>query len=81
MEDELVRKRRWVSREEFLDMLGTSNQAAGFESLEIEAIRVYNSDDARQFLGAADFDVDTITSQIEGKFISAFVHARRVAKV
>jgi arsenite methyltransferase len=56
-------------------------QAAGFESIEIEATRVYNLDDAREFLGAAGLDVDTIASQIEGKFISAFVRARRATEV
>jgi hypothetical protein len=56
-------------------------QAAGFESIEIEATRVYNLDDAREFPGAAGLDVHTVASQIEGKFISAFVRTRRAAKV
>jgi chromate transporter len=35
MEDELVRRRNWVSREEFLDMLGASNLIPGPSSSEL----------------------------------------------
>jgi chromate transporter len=35
MEDELVRRRRWVSRDEFLDMLGASNLIPGPSSSEL----------------------------------------------
>jgi len=52
-------------------------KAAGFESVEIEATRIYNVDDAREFLGAAGIDVDVIAPQVEGKFISAFVRAKK----
>jgi arsenite methyltransferase len=55
-------------------------QTAGFESIEIEPTRVYNIEDAREFLGAAGLDVDTIASQVEGKFISAFVRALKPAR-
>lgn len=54
-------------------------QAAGFEAIEIEPTRIYNIEDAREFLGAAGLDVSTIASQVEGKFISAFVRARKPA--
>jgi arsenite methyltransferase len=54
-------------------------QAAGFESVEIDPTRVYNIEDAREFLGAAGLDVSTIASQVEGKFISAFVRAQKPA--
>ena len=53
--------------------------AAGFESIDIEPTRIYNVDDAREFLGAAGIDVDAIAKQVEGKFISAFVRARKPA--
>ena len=49
--------------------------AAGFESIEIEPTRVYNIDDARSFLSAKGIDVDAIASQVEGKFLSAFIRA------
>ena len=55
-------------------------QAARFESIEMEATRVYKVEDAREFLAAAGLDVDSIASQVEGKFISAFVRARKPVK-
>jgi ubiquinone/menaquinone biosynthesis C-methylase UbiE len=55
--------------------------AAGFEEIEIEATRVYSVEDARQFLTTQGIDVDAIAPQVEGKFVSAFVRARKpVAK-
>jgi arsenite methyltransferase len=48
---------------------------AGFEGIEIEATRVYNVEDARQFLAAEGVDVDAIAPQVEGKFASAFIRA------
>src|SRR5690348_14583838 len=50
---------------------------AGFESIDIEPTRVYNIEDARSFLSAEGVDVDTIARQVEGKFISAFVRAKK----
>jgi arsenite methyltransferase len=55
-------------------------QAAHFESIEIEATRVYKVDDAREFLASAGLDVNSIAAQVENKFISAFVRARKPAK-
>jgi SAM-dependent methyltransferase len=49
--------------------------AAGFGSIEIEPTRVYNIEDARAFLSSKDIDVGAIASQVEGKFMSAFVRA------
>jgi SAM-dependent methyltransferase len=54
--------------------------AARFESIEIEATRVYKVDDAREFLAAGGLDVDSIAAQVENKFISAFVRARKPAR-
>jgi arsenite methyltransferase len=51
--------------------------AAGFESVAIEPTRVYNAEDARAFLTSEGVDVDAIAPQIEGKFMSAFVRARK----
>src|SRR5690349_21487783 len=50
---------------------------AGFDSVEIEPTRVYNIEDARAFLNTEGVDVDAIASQVEGKFISAFVRAQK----
>jgi SAM-dependent methyltransferase len=55
-------------------------QAARFESIEIEPTRVYNVNDAREFLASAGLDVDAIAAQVQNKFISAFVRARKPAK-
>ncbi len=51
--------------------------AAGFESVHIEATRVYNVDDAREFLRTASIDADSIAPQVQDKFISAFVRAQK----
>jgi len=51
--------------------------AAGFKSIEIEPTRVYNIDDAREFLSAAGIESDSITPQVQNKFIRAFVRAQK----
>ena len=48
---------------------------AGFLEASIEPTRVYNVEDARQFLSEAGVDVDAIAPQVEGKFMSAFIRA------
>jgi arsenite methyltransferase len=53
--------------------------AAGFADVEIEPTRVYTVGDARQFLAAHGLDVDAIAPQIDGKFASAFIRARKPA--
>ena len=53
--------------------------AAGFEAVDIEATRVYNVDDAREFLNAAGIDADSIALKVQDKFISAFVRAQKPA--
>jgi SAM-dependent methyltransferase len=49
--------------------------AAGFEQIEIEPTRIYRVDDAREFLSSSGIDVDAIATQVDEKFMSAFVHA------
>src|SRR6266436_736892 len=51
--------------------------AAGFEAIHIEPTRVYNVDDAREFLNAAGIDADQIAPKVQDKFISAFVRATK----
>ena len=51
--------------------------AAGFEDIEVEPWRVYQIDDAREFLRGSGVDVDAMAPQVEGKFVSAFVRARK----
>ena len=48
---------------------------AGFDVIDIEPTRVYNVEDARQFLAGQGVDVDAIAPQVEGKFMSAFIRA------
>jgi len=48
---------------------------AGFEQIDIEPTRIYYVDDAREFLSAEGIDVDSIASEVEGKFMSVFVRA------
>ena len=50
---------------------------AGFEDVSIEPTRVYNVEDARQFLTEAGVDVDAIAPQVNDKFFSAFVRANK----
>lgn len=50
---------------------------AGFEAIEIEPTRVYSLEDARTVLTGHGVDVDAIASQVEGKFISAFIRAAK----
>ena len=51
--------------------------AAGFEAVEVEPTRVYRVDDARTFLTDQGVDVDAIAPLVDGKFMSAFIRARK----
>ena len=53
---------------------GTKLSAAGFEQVRIEPTRVYRAEDAKDLLGGAGLEANVI-SQIDGKFMSAFVRA------
>ena len=50
---------------------------AGFGAIEIEPTRVYSMEDARSFLTPQGIDVDGIATQVEGKFASAFIRAKK----
>jgi len=52
-------------------------RAAGFDQIDIEPTRVYNIEDARQFLTEAGIPVDEIAPQVEGRFLSAFIRAAK----
>jgi SAM-dependent methyltransferase len=51
--------------------------AAGFAGIDLEPTRVYNIEDARQFLNDAGVAVDDIAPLVEGKFVSAFIRATK----
>jgi ubiquinone/menaquinone biosynthesis C-methylase UbiE len=53
---------------------------AGFEAVDVEPTRIYRVEDAREFLEGAGLDVDAIAPQVDGKFMSAFVRARKPAR-
>lgn len=52
---------------------------AGFEAIELVPTRIYRIEDAREFLAGAGLDVDAVAPQVDGKFMSAFVRARKPA--
>ena len=49
--------------------------SAGFEQIDLEPTRIYRIEDAREFLSGHNIDVDAMASQVDGKFMSAFVRA------
>lgn len=51
--------------------------AAGFEGVDIEPTRLYKTEDAREFLKEQGVDVDAIAAEVDGKFRSAFIRARK----
>ena len=54
-------------------------QAAGFEGVEVEPTRMYQVEEARDFLVAAGLDADIVGPQIKDKFMSAFIRAKKPA--
>jgi SAM-dependent methyltransferase len=50
---------------------------AGFEGIDVEPTRVYRVEDARDFLAGAGLDLDAVAPHVDGKFMSAFVRARK----
>lgn len=50
---------------------------AGFEKVEIEPTRIYKPEDAKEFLKSAGLNPESTAAQIEGKFASAFIRARK----
>jgi SAM-dependent methyltransferase len=62
-----------LEEQEYRDKLGK----AGFEGIDVEPTRVYRVEDARDFLAGSGIDPDAIAPQVDGKFMSAFVRARK----
>jgi SAM-dependent methyltransferase len=50
---------------------------AGFANIDLEPTRIYRADDAREFLQGAGLDVEAVEAEVDGKFMSAFVRARK----
>ncbi|HZQ20420.1 MAG TPA: arsenite methyltransferase [Terriglobales bacterium] len=50
---------------------------AGFEQIAVEPTRIYQLEDAREFLSDHNIDVDIIAPQLDGKIMSAFIRAAK----
>lgn len=62
-----------LEEQEYRDTLAR----AGFMEIEIEPFRIYRAEDARDFLTAAGLDAAAVAPQIDGRFMSAFIRARK----
>jgi len=49
---------------------------AGFEAIDVEPTRVYRVEDARELLAGSGID-GALAAEVDGKFMSAFVRARK----
>ena len=54
-------------------------KAAGFSDISIEPTRVFRLEDARAFLADAGIDAEALAPEIDGRFMSAFIRARKSA--
>jgi SAM-dependent methyltransferase len=52
-------------------------RAAGFSDVEVEPWLIYDVENARAFLTEQGIDIDRLGPQVDGKFASAFVRARK----
>lgn len=50
---------------------------AGFVDVDLEPTRIYRIEDAREFLAEEGVDVDAIAPEVDGRFMSAFLRARK----
>lgn len=62
-----------LEEQEFLTLL----RQVGFENPSIEPTRVYKAQDALAFLAGTGLDATELASQIDGKFMGAFVRASK----
>jgi ubiquinone/menaquinone biosynthesis C-methylase UbiE len=62
-----------LREQEFIDLL----REVGFAKPSIEPTRVYKAEDAAAFLSGSGLDANEFASQIDGKFVSAFVRATK----
>jgi len=60
---------------EYRDLLAD----AGFRRVEVEPTRIYEAKDAEAFLVGTGLDAETFATQIDGKFMSAFIRATKPA--
>ncbi len=51
--------------------------AAGFEWIDVEPTRIFRSKDAFSFLEDKGINIEAVSSHVDGKFMSAFIRARK----
>jgi len=51
--------------------------SAGFEAIDLEPTRIYRAADAVGLLTGSGFDAEAVARQVDGRFMSAFVRARK----
>jgi len=54
---------------------------AGFHDIEIVPTRIYRAEDAKDFLAGAGLNVEALAPQMDGKFMSAFIRARKPIQI
>jgi arsenite methyltransferase len=59
---------------------GIKLEKAGFIDISVEPTRIYNLDDAREFLANSGIDLDNAATLVGGRILSAFVRAKRPAR-
>ncbi|HTQ23486.1 MAG TPA: arsenite methyltransferase [Candidatus Binataceae bacterium] len=52
-------------------------KSAGFAAVEVEPTRIYRAEDARQFFADANLELEKVAPLVDGKFMSAFIRARK----
>jgi arsenite methyltransferase len=62
-----------LEEQDYVDKL----RDAGFVDIEVEPWRIYDVADARGYLAESGIDVDALAPQVDGKFASAFIRARK----
>jgi len=62
-----------LEEKEFLSLL----REVGFENPSIEPTRIYKGEDAATFLESTGLDVERLSKEIDGKFMSGFVRATK----
>ena len=62
-----------LEEQEYRDKLAK----VGFAGIDVEPTRIYRMEDAREFLAGTGIDAAAIAPQVDGKFMSAFVRARK----
>jgi arsenite methyltransferase len=62
-----------MEEQEYVDKLAR----AGFTDVDVEPWRIYKTEEARSFIEATGLDYDSVAAHADGRFMSAFVRARK----